>query len=190
MDIVETIVQYLTTNRRLVVPSFGAFIVKNDDEVLFSELLNTDDGVLRGLLIARGLSELAAVGAIDRFVFDARYALSETGRFEVGTLGTIVSERGVLKLVRTGSRASAATIVTPTQRRTVAAEQSNPTAKHAVKARRRGTDWFMIVAIVVVLCAVAAIVYGYFCSAAQGEQDEAMMDMLRFRAEQPAASDK
>ena len=47
----------------------------------------------------------------------------------------------------------------------------------------------MIAAIVVVLCAMAAIVYGYLCSASQGEQDEAMMDMLRYRTEQPATSD-
>lgn len=187
MDVTEIIVQYLTANRRLVVPSFGVFVVKNDNEVLFSELLNDDDGVLRGLLIARGLSELAAVGAIDRFIFNARYALSETGRFEVGTLGTIVQERGVLRLAQPSRKPSVAT--SAPQRQAVAAREVNPPVRHAAKPRRRGTDWFMIAAIVVVLCAVAAIVYGYLCSASQGEQDEAMMDMLRYRTEQPAASD-
>lgn len=63
MDVTDVIANYLRDNhRRLVVPAFGAFVVKESGEVLFSELLKTDDGVLRGLLAAGGLSELECAG--------------------------------------------------------------------------------------------------------------------------------
>lgn len=74
--LVKVISQYLETNRRLVVPHLGAFIVKTPFEsILFSELLKRDDGVLRGLLVQTGMSEIEAAGAIDRFVFEIRHAI-------------------------------------------------------------------------------------------------------------------
>ena len=54
--IIDTINQYLASNRRLVVPEFGVFIAKEDGCVVFSELLVKDDGVLRSLLSQQGLS--------------------------------------------------------------------------------------------------------------------------------------
>ena len=69
--LIPVITQYLETHKRLVIPQLGAFIVKEPGRaVLFSELLKRDDGVLRGLLCARGLNELEAAGEIDRFVFE------------------------------------------------------------------------------------------------------------------------
>ena len=57
--LIPVITQYLETHKRLVIPQLGAFIVKEPGRaVLFSELLKRDDGVLRGLLCARGLNEL------------------------------------------------------------------------------------------------------------------------------------
>ena len=53
------------------------------------------------------------------------------------------------------------------------------------ESRKRGVDWFVVAAVVVLLAAVAVIVYGYFCSAEQ--DDEAMMDSLRWQIEQPAS---
>ena len=46
-------------------------------------------------------------------------------------------------------------------------------------------NWFVVAAVVVLLAAVAVIAYGYFCSAEQ--DDEAMMDSLRWQIEQPAS---
>ena len=46
--IVELISKYLESNKRLVVPNLGAFIVKEAGRVvLFSNLIKGDDGVLR-----------------------------------------------------------------------------------------------------------------------------------------------
>lgn len=84
---------YLRTHKRLVVPQLGAFIAREaGGEAVFSELLRRDDGVLRGLLTAEGLSEIEAAGAIDRFIFDLRhavqhgdtYAIDGVGRFTAG----------------------------------------------------------------------------------------------------------
>ena len=96
--LVRTIKHYLSRHKRLVIPQFGAFIVKEPGgEVLFSELLRRDDGVLRGLLCGEGMSELEAAGAIDRFVFEVRHAVQEGGeypmegfgRFRAGRNGTM-----------------------------------------------------------------------------------------------------
>lgn len=81
--------QYLRTHRRLVVPQLGSFIRRQEDgEVVFSELLRRDDGVLRGLLATgRGMSDLEAAGAIDRFVFEVRLALQQGHSYPVPGLG-------------------------------------------------------------------------------------------------------
>ena len=77
----ETILRYLESNRRLVIPQLGAFVVKEPGvSILFSELLRRDDGVLRSLLCNEGMTELEAAGAIDRFVFEVRHALQEGER--------------------------------------------------------------------------------------------------------------
>lgn len=81
--IVEIIYNYLQTNKRLVVPNLGAFIVKQGAEgerkVLFSNLIKADDGVLRTLLIEKGVNELEAAGVIDRFVFEVNHRLDNGG---------------------------------------------------------------------------------------------------------------
>ena len=67
--LIHTLIQYLESHRRLVVPQLGTFIVKEPGRsVVFSELLKRDDGVLRGLLRAGGMGELEAAGEIDRVV--------------------------------------------------------------------------------------------------------------------------
>ena len=87
------IAQYLQTHRRLVVPQLGAFIRRQQgDEVVFSELMRRDDGVLRGLLVAqRGMSDLEAAGAVDRFVFEVRLALQQGRRYPIPGLGSFAS---------------------------------------------------------------------------------------------------
>lgn len=75
LDVKKVVVAYLLTHKRLVIPQLGAFIVKEPGRsVLFSELFKRDDGVLRKLLMAEGMGEIEAAGAIDRLVFDLRHA--------------------------------------------------------------------------------------------------------------------
>jgi nucleoid DNA-binding protein len=86
--VVDVINEYLKSNRRLVIPSFGAFVTKEDGQIIFSELLKKDDGILRGLLVAKGLREIEAAGKIDRFVFEIRHALMQVGACPVADFGT------------------------------------------------------------------------------------------------------
>lgn len=206
MDIIDVIANYLRDNhRRLVVPAFGAFVVKESGEVLFSELLKTDDGVLRGLLAAGGLSELECAGLIDRFIFDVRNALSEKGRFDMGGFGGLaVGADGEIRFVPPIAAPTEKTVEKPavpkaaqpsknvvskpdTFRSETQFERERPkaAAPRRSEPRKRGVDWFMVAAVVVLLAAVAVIVYGWLCSAEQ--DDEAMMDSLRWRIEQPAS---
>ena len=87
--VIEVIAEHLRSNRRLVVPAFGAFVVKETGERLFSDLLNTDDGVLASLLRAKGLSEMEAAVSIDRFIFEVRHELEQYGYCRVGEVGTL-----------------------------------------------------------------------------------------------------
>jgi len=81
--------EYLRSHKRLVVPQLGAFIVKEPGHVLFSELLKRDDGVLRGLLTARGMNELESAGEIDRFVFEVRHAVERGAEYPVAGFGVM-----------------------------------------------------------------------------------------------------
>ena len=99
MNITEIIIRHLQTNRRLVVPSLGAFVAKDSGEIVFSQLLSTDDGVLTGLLAAEGMSELECAMVIDRFVFDVGHSVSRNGFYHAEGLGYLVPDRnGSLRL--------------------------------------------------------------------------------------------
>lgn len=85
----ELILAYLQSNRRLVVPGFGAFMAKEGGERVFSELLRNDDGVLASLLKDNGLSDMEAAIVIDRFIFEVRHELEQYGYCRLGALGTL-----------------------------------------------------------------------------------------------------
>lgn len=88
--VVEVISKYLATNKRLVVPNLGTFIVKKaNEEILFSNLMKNDDGVLHGLLVAEGLSNIEAAGTIDRFVFEATFRLQQGSACSLKNFGTL-----------------------------------------------------------------------------------------------------
>ncbi len=87
--LIPIISQYLRSQKRLVVPQMGAFIVKDPDQVLFTELLKRDDGALRALLAEAGADPLKAAGEIDRFVFEVRHALQQGNEFPLEGLGVL-----------------------------------------------------------------------------------------------------
>ncbi len=75
----QLIAKYLKDNRRLNIPGLGVFMVKGDGGIIFSELLKSDDGVLRALLKQEGIGDIEAAAAIDRFIFELRYELKPRG---------------------------------------------------------------------------------------------------------------
>ncbi len=82
MSVEQSIASYLTSHRRITVPGLGTFIVKSEGEsheLLFSEFLKDDDGVLRGELKSSGICEIEAAGAIDRLLFEVRHATEAQG---------------------------------------------------------------------------------------------------------------
>ena len=86
--ITNILVEYLKYNKRIVVPKLGAFIVKQPSGIIrFTDLMRNDDGVLRSLLVAYGMSEIEAVGRIDRYVFEVRHAISQNGKFTIADFG-------------------------------------------------------------------------------------------------------
>lgn len=99
--LIRILSQYLRSHKRLVIPQLGVFLVKEPGHtVLFSELVRRDDGVLHGLLVEAGQSDLAAAGEIDRFVFEVRHAVERgescsmpgLGVWRPGPHGTIAFE--------------------------------------------------------------------------------------------------
>jgi len=90
--IVKLVSKYLTEHKRLVIPNLGTFIVKVPGQtVLFSNLIKTDDGVLRSLLTQNGISEIEAAAAMDRFVFEAQYRLQNNGKCRLSGFGELRS---------------------------------------------------------------------------------------------------
>ena len=143
------IAEYLASNRRLVVPNFGAFIVKESGEVVFSELLRTDDGVLTSLLLARGLSEMEAAVTIDRYKFNIKHELHEYGYCQLDELGTLrVEEDKQLKLyqlkplersVDTACEVEPAAEI-PHEATTPTPEVATPATEDVESAEKEGTD--------------------------------------------------
>lgn len=89
---INTIIkEYLTDHKRLVIPSFGAFVKKEGEGiVVFMEFLKKDDGVLAGLVAARmsaGMNE--ALEAIDRYVVSVKAAVEKSGGFVIPGVGTL-----------------------------------------------------------------------------------------------------
>lgn len=173
--VVDTINEYLKSNRRLIIPSFGAFVAKEDGQVIFSELLKKDDGVLRGLLVAKGMREIEAAGKIDRFIFEIRHALMQSSICPVADLGTFYrTAEGVITFdstkpaavaIPTTPAAAEPVVPTPVAPATpVVPTQVAPSAPSARKPRRegRGGGFVMWFAAIVIVGALLALAYGIY----------------------------
>lgn len=140
-DVKVLIADFLRTHKRLVVPHLGAFIAKTPGgEVVFSELLRRDDGVLRGLLTAAGASEIEAAGAIDRLIFDLRHAVRHGGEYTVEGVGVFsAGANGALAFVHEPQADVAATPApAQTAAPVAAAEQSGGSAADAAETSGAG----------------------------------------------------
>ena len=203
MNIVEeVIVEYLRSNRRLVIPNFGAFMAKESGERIFSGLLRTDDGVLSSLLKARGLNEMEAAITIDRFIFEVRHELEQCGYCRLGEVGTLRVEPSTksLRLYPPLEQSELPQqmhyVPKPAEKqepRVVSKTSNAPTATNApkitnapktTKPQRKRFDVVMVVAVVIVVVALAAIAYGWYVSNLSTVDDDAAMEELRVKPEQ------
>ncbi len=203
MNIVaEVIANYLQTNRRLVVPSFGAFMVKESGEYIFSDLLSTDDGVLTSLLRAKGLTEMETAVTIDRFIFEVRHELEQYGYCRLGEIGTLRIEPAtkVLKLYPPvyGEMPKQTPYIPKLDERRETRDESNaecriqnakceitsnasnasPAPKRPAQPRKK-VDVVMVVAVIILLAALAGIGYGWYVSNLGTADDDAAMEALR-----------
>lgn len=191
MKLSKIIADYLQTNKRLVLPQLGAFIVKEaEGQIIFSELLRRDDGVFRSLLTAQGMGELEAAAAVDRFVFDIRHALQHGTPFILEGLGALLCgpdntivfkyapSRGKSDLEAMAAReVHQEPIPEPSVSRSATAQPDRHVkglrydapnkqriAGYATgrRGRKRSIDKFLLLAIVAAVMAVSVMVYGYF----------------------------
>lgn len=189
MKISKIIAQYLESNKRLVIPQLGAFIVKQpSSEIIFSELLRRDDGVLRSLLTAHGMGELEAAGAINRYVFDIRHALQHGGVFTMEGLGVLTAgekDTVVFKYAPNSDQNELLAMVSEKRRDKITNPKLSTSAKvqpedyvrglryttknklddksysYTRRGRFANMDKFLLLAILAAVIAVSAIVYGY-----------------------------
>lgn len=189
--VVDTINEYLKSNRRLIIPTFGAFVVKGDGDIIFSELLKNDDGILRGLLVAKGMREIEAAGKIDRFIFEIRHALMQCNVCPVADLGTFHrSAEGVITFDSTKPAVvaipAAAEPVRPTAVTTPISPVtpipvSTPSAAPRKGANKRCSGGFVMwFAGIVILGALLALAYGIYTMVTVPSDDlDAQMDAQR-----------
>ena len=196
--VVEVIAAHLLSNRRLVVPAFGAFMVKESGERVFSELLRTDDGVLASLLREKGLNEMEAAVMIDRFIFEVRYELEQYGYCRLGEIGTLRIEPSakVLRLyppVQGEIPKQTPYVPKPlseTENEKGAIEEqkveisNNSNISNASNAPKKQLkphkkfDFVMVVAVIILVVALLGIGYGWYVSNL-AEIDDAAMEELR-----------
>lgn len=190
--VVDTINEYLKSNRRLIIPTFGAFVVKGDGDIIFSELLKNDDGILRGLLVAKGMREIEAAGKIDRFIFEIRHALMQCNVCPVADLGTFHrSAEGVItfdstKPAQVAIPAAAAepvrpaTVTTPISPVTPIPVSTPSAAPRKGANKRRSGGFVMWFAGIVILGALLALAYGIYTMVTVPSDDlDAQMDAQR-----------
>lgn len=212
MKLSNIIAAHLESNKRLVLPQLGAFIVKDSGEqrIIFSELLRRDDGVFRSLLMQQGMGELEAAAAIDRFVFDIRHALQHGTPFILEGLGALLNGpdntilfkyaplRAKSDLADMAAReVHSEPIPEPAVSRSATAQPERhvrglrydaaPKRRQAVyapagkrRAKKRGVDKFLLLAILAAALAVGVMVYGYFMEKRKAayEAELNMMDMV------------
>ena len=228
--VVEVIERYLQQHRRLVVPAFGAFVVKDTGERIFSDLLNSDDGVLVSLLRDMGLNEMEAAVMVDRFIFEVRYELDQYGYCRLGEVGTLrvepdtkvlrlyppvsgempkqtpyipkpiveeepiveetpkVEEQVVPQQPQIPQSETPQDLSEPKQQTEQQSkpQQQEPKSPKPCKPKaksRKGFDFVVVIAVVIVLAALTAIGYGWYVSHLS-EIDDAAMEALRVTPEQ------
>ena len=183
-------------------------MVKESGERLFSDLLNSDDGVLASLLRNKGLNEMETAVTIDRFIFEVRHELEQYGYCRLGEVGTLRIEPATKALrlyppvqgelpkqtpyiPKQVSETENGKRKTENEKsgfedegKSVGSEKETPIApivpkKQPLAKPRKKVDMVMVVAVIILLVALLGIGYGWYVSNLGTADDDAAMDALR-----------
>ncbi len=77
-------------SRRVIIPGWGAFIKRDSGETVFTDILQTDDGILRRTVAeTSGTGTPGAEAAVARFVEKAKKDISLYGHTHIAGVGTV-----------------------------------------------------------------------------------------------------
>lgn len=188
VDIAKIIFSHLASSRSVVVPTLGAFLRKDDGTVIFSELMKKQDGVLRELIKKElSVDDLTADALIDRFCYDVRDRLRESGACVFANYGTLCAERdGSLRFLESVPEPEPEPEPEPDDEpianaRELSLEKTNSARRNVAasscedaSSRKpgRGTDKIMIAAVVVIALAVLALLYGWYVSTLSSQEED------------------
>ena len=176
---------YLQHEKRITIPGFGSFIRKENGQIIFMEILRSDDGVLSSLVRKHGdYTEVEAAAVIDRYIFEIKHALQTKGSIRIKGLGTMRSEAGGKIAFTSEIDLPAAAIpekkapvqrISPQPRAQVQKKSLAPrknvqqqrvaTAKRSTTPNKKRTDTLLIVAILMAIIALAVMIYGFSVNA-------------------------
>ena len=109
------IAEYLRTNKRLVVPHFGAFIRKeNSEAIVFVPFLKKDDGVLQQLLVSEyGMDSADAQAVIDEYIAEIKESIAARGAYVIEGVGRLMTDSNGICYLELGAAPAQAAAVRP-----------------------------------------------------------------------------
>ena len=111
----KIIAEYLRTNKRLVVPHFGAFIRKeNSEAIVFVPFLKKDDGVLQQLLVSEyGMDSADAQAVIDEYIAEIKERIAARGANVIEGVGRLMTDSNGICYLELGAAPAQAAAVRP-----------------------------------------------------------------------------
>ena len=111
----KIIAEYLRTNKRLVVPHFGAFIRKENSEAIgFVPFLTKDDGVLQQLLVSEyGMDSADAQAIIDEYIAEIKESIAARGAYVIEGVGRLMTDSNGICYLELGAAPAQAAAVRP-----------------------------------------------------------------------------
>ena len=111
----KIIAEYLRTNKRLVVPHFGAFIRKeNSEAIVFVPFLKKDDGVPQQLLVSEyGMDSADAQAVIDEYIAEIKESIAARGAYVIEGVGRLMTDSNGICYLELGAAPAQAAAVRP-----------------------------------------------------------------------------
>ena len=210
--LIHTLIQYLESHRRLVVPQLGTFIVKEPGRsVVFSELLKRDDGVLHadfGGEVERVLSmehgseyRLEGFGVMKpgpnatiAFVYEPQPASESPAQEPAAGKRQPLQPEKVAEAVKTAftePRVSTSAKMNPDPSvrglRYGKPPKNTDAYRYVDRVPRRRADRFIWIAVIAALLAVAAIAFGLWRDAREKQAENEYIELPQ-AAELPSAA--